>query len=268
LILKTLQTLKRFLRGLNLDHSIVGYPDPKQIFYLRIDDKGSVNMERTMPFLKNPNVFNRNFFGKESIPSAIFIYAGKDELNERWLNDYIVIDSVHPDYILGPEEGYMNKVSPEVSEMARKGDFSFVRRLLFKKVGMANGKVLYMENPTKTKGINFLAMYKPVNHWGNDNFNEIRNVNRTSEGEYIGEPSILRDKTKIIERSDVELMSIIDSSQSLISIKVADDPTNFKNEFRLGIENQNNSVSLPESPIDQNEINNILDQFEGESDNC
>lgn len=246
----------------NLDHSIVGNPDPKQIFFL--DPSNAVTgVSKTQPYIKSPNVFNRNFFGKGPIPSAIFIYAGKEELNERLLSDYIVIDSIHPDYILGPEDGpYINKVSPEIFEMAKRRDFSFVRRTLFKKVGLSHGKLMYVESQTKSAGVNLMVMYKPINHWGNDNFNEVRNIYKDANGEFVGEASILRNLTKIQEFSDVELAQLIDNSGVPAVIKVTQDPTNFKNETTLRVENQNNPLSLPEATISKEEIDSVIDKFE------
>jgi hypothetical protein len=122
--------------------------------------------------------------------------------------------------------------------------------------------VFYVESQTKTAGTNLYVMYKPINDWGNRDFNEIRNVSKDENGEWIGDASILRDKTKIQEVSDAELIGFLQEHGKSLKILAGSDPTNFKNEFKLSVENQNNSVSLPENDISQDEINDIIDKLD------
>jgi hypothetical protein len=221
-------------------------PVVNQLMFVRVNPHSKQSYVGFTDWQKNPNsIASKNFFGKDGIPPAVFVYGGRDSINDNRVYDYIRIDMIHPDYVLGPEEGYANVISPEVFEMAKKRDFSFIMPVLFRRVGKDTNDMLFLEDtrPWK-KAKDLFIMYKPINHWGNDDFNEIRNVNQSDNGEWVGESSILKDKPRIQEMTDVELLNLIDAQNSNIQLFTAKAPTNFKNELTEGFDNQLNNLSL------------------------
>lgn len=265
---------EEILARTNLENSLVEKPKVNQLMYVNINPQSKEANLVFTDWQKDPSkLASKNFFGKEPIPPAVFVYGGRDSINDNRVHDYIVIDMIHPDYILGMEDGYDNVINPEVFEMTRKRDFSFIMPVLFRRVGKDTGDMLFVEDTRhwkKTKDL--FIMYKPINYWGNKNFNEIKNVKQSDNGEWVGETSILKDKPRVQERTDVELLNMIDAQKSGIQLFIAKSPTNFKNELTEGFDNQLNDLSLPRpnmgGSITEDDTNNIVDNWKDESKNC
>lgn len=212
------------------------------------------------------SIFQKIYFTE--VPPVIFSYAGPADTEFQGASEYMYVDQIRPEFTDFGDNG-KKVATKEAIEMAQKGDFSFMERIKFRRVGAAKGNVYMTEdihmNTESTrayetgKKVNYrYVAYKPINSWGSQNFNEIKDVSG-NPGDVRGDASSLKGNRVVQEATDEQVHEALQQLNLLgAKVQIVQDPKfSTEKDVSKAFGNQRNTLSS-QSNITSTDIDDIL----------